>query len=125
MDTHSKGLTGATLKVLDLKRGSYGFFSARPSNKLAEKEGTSLIYKLYCLAEYQREGARTDFGGKRALSGQRCGATRSDGAGLPPRFLASPWQPQSINRLSLPARVFRAGRGRGEWGQVVFSKAVR
>jgi hypothetical protein len=39
--------------------------------------------------------------------------------------LVSPWQPQSINRLSLPARVFRAGRGRGEWGQVVFGKAVR
>ena len=66
-----------------------------------------------------------DFGGKRALSGQRCGATRSDGAGLPPMVFGKPRQPQSINRLSLPARVFRAGRGRGEWGQVVFGKAVR
>jgi hypothetical protein len=36
-----------------------------------------------------------------------------------------PLQAQSINALSLPARVFRAGRGRGEWGQVVFGKAVR
>ncbi len=29
------------------------------------------------------------------------------------------------NALPLPARVFRAGRGRGEWGQEVFGKAVR
>jgi len=37
----------------------------------------------------------------------------------------APLQAQSINALPLPARVFRAGRGRGEWGQVVFGKAVR
>jgi hypothetical protein len=37
----------------------------------------------------------------------------------------APSQAQSINALPLSARVFRAGRGRGEWGQVVFGKAVR
>jgi hypothetical protein len=37
----------------------------------------------------------------------------------------APFQAQSINALPLPARVFCAGRGRGEWGQVVFGKAVR
>ena len=36
-----------------------------------------------------------------------------------------PLQAPSINALPLPARFFRAGRGRGEWGQVVFGKAVR
>ena len=34
-------------------------------------------------------------------------------------------QAQSINALPLSARVFRAGRGRGEWGQAVFGKAVQ
>ena len=37
----------------------------------------------------------------------------------------SPLQAPSINALPLPARVFCAGRGRGEWGQVVFGTAVR
>jgi hypothetical protein len=37
----------------------------------------------------------------------------------------APLQAQSINALPLPAHGFRAGRGRGEWGQVVFGKAVR
>ena len=37
----------------------------------------------------------------------------------------APLQAQSLNALPLPAQVFRAGRGRGEWGQVVFGKAVR
>ncbi len=37
----------------------------------------------------------------------------------------APLQAQSINALPLRARGFRAGRGRGEWGQVVFGKAVR
>jgi len=37
----------------------------------------------------------------------------------------APLQAQSANALPLPARVFRAGRGRGEWGQEVFGKAVR
>jgi len=32
---------------------------------------------------------------------------------------------RALNALPLPARVFRAGRGRGEWGQEVFGKAVR
>ena len=31
----------------------------------------------------------------------------------------------ALNALPLPAHVFRAGRGRGEWGQEVFGKAVR
>jgi hypothetical protein len=37
----------------------------------------------------------------------------------------APLQAQSLNAPPLPAQVFRAGRGRGEWGQVVFGKAVR
>jgi hypothetical protein len=52
-------------------------------------------------------------------------ATRNDGPGLPPRSLIgtdAPMQAQRINALPLPARVFRAGRGRGEWGQVVSVK---
>jgi hypothetical protein len=36
-----------------------------------------------------------------------------------------PCRLRAINALPLPAHVFRAGRGRGEWGQVVFGKAVR
>ena len=39
--------------------------------------------------------------------------------------LARPCRLGAINALPLPAHVFRAGRGRGEWGQVVFGKAVR
>jgi hypothetical protein len=39
--------------------------------------------------------------------------------------LVRPSRLRAINALPLPARVFRAGRGRGEWGQVVFGKAVR
>jgi hypothetical protein len=38
---------------------------------------------------------------------------------------ARPCRPRAVNALPLPARVFRAGRGRGEWGQEVFGKAVR
>ncbi|SRR5258708_37628835 len=37
----------------------------------------------------------------------------------------APLQAQSINALPLSAQVFRAGRGRGEWGQEVFGTAVR
>jgi hypothetical protein len=40
-------------------------------------------------------------------------------------FGDAPLQAQSINAHPLPAHVFCAGRGRGEWGQVVFGKAVR
>lgn len=36
-----------------------------------------------------------------------------------------PCRLRALNALPLPAHVFRAGRGRGEWGQVVFGKAVR
>jgi hypothetical protein len=36
-----------------------------------------------------------------------------------------PCRLRALNALPLLARVFRAGRGRGEWGQVVFGKAVR
>jgi hypothetical protein len=36
-----------------------------------------------------------------------------------------PCRLRAVNALPLPAQVFRAGRGRGEWGQVVFGKAVR
>jgi hypothetical protein len=40
-------------------------------------------------------------------------------------FGDAPSQAQSINALPLSARAFRAGRGRGEWGQAVFGAAVR
>jgi hypothetical protein len=36
-----------------------------------------------------------------------------------------PCRLRALNALPLPARFFRAGRGRGEWGQVVFGKAFR
>ena len=36
-----------------------------------------------------------------------------------------PCRLRALNALPFPARVFRAGRGRVEWGQVVFGKAVR
>jgi hypothetical protein len=32
---------------------------------------------------------------------------------------------RAVNALPLPAHVSCAGRGRGEWGQVVFGRAVR
>jgi hypothetical protein len=98
MNTHSKGLTDENLQVLDLKRGSYGSFRKVP-------EWTSAASGLCPGNAAERPGA----------TGLVCRRG----------FLVSPWQPQSINRLSLPARAFRAGRGRGEWGQVVFGKAVR
>ena len=43
-------------------------------------------------------------------------------------FVIGPVRPRrlrALNALPLPARVFRAGRGRGEWGQVVLGKAFR
>ena len=98
MDTHSKGLTDANLQVLDLKRGFYGSFRKVP-------EWTSAASGL--------------------CPGNDCGATRSDGAGLPPRIFGKPLAAPEHKPAPLPARVFRAGRGRGEWGQVVFGKAVR
>jgi hypothetical protein len=36
-----------------------------------------------------------------------------------------PCRLRAINALPLPAHIFRAGRGRGEWGQAIFGKAVR
>ncbi|SRR6266404_5515569 len=45
--------------------------------------------------------------------------------GKEPDLGDAPSQAQSINALPFPARVFRAGRGRGEWGQRVFGRAVR
>jgi len=36
-----------------------------------------------------------------------------------------PGRPRALNALPLPARAFRAGRGRGEWGQAVFGKVFR
>jgi hypothetical protein len=36
-----------------------------------------------------------------------------------------PCRLRAVNALPLPAHVFGAGRGRGEWGQVVFGRAVR
>jgi hypothetical protein len=54
-----------------------------------------------------------DFGGKRALSGQRCGATRSDGAGLPPRVfgkpLAAPEHKPALSPCACLSRGERAG----------------
>ncbi len=37
----------------------------------------------------------------------------------------APLQAQSDKCAPSPRACFRAGRGRGEWGQVVFGKAVR
>jgi hypothetical protein len=75
-----------------------------------------------------------NFGGRlaqiRATPALRPGATSLSSAeelnrGKESDLGDAPLQAQSINALPLPARVFRAGRGRGEWGQVVFGKAVR
>ncbi|SRR6266404_2776116 len=115
MNTHSKGFTDANFQVLDLKRGFCGLFSAS-NNKLAEKEGTSVIYALYCLAEDQQEGARIDFGGKWALSGQRCGATRSDGAGLPPRVFGKPQAAPERKPALSPCACFSRGERAGGVG---------
>jgi hypothetical protein len=120
MDTHSKGLTDVNLQVLDLKRASYGFISASPSNKLGEKEGTSVIDALYRLAGRCPMG----FGGKRALSGQRCGATRSDGAGLPPRIFGKPLTAPE-HKPALPSALTLRGRERGGWACVVCGKVLR
>lgn len=35
-----------------------------------------------------------------------------------------PCRPRAINALPLPAHVFRAGRGRGEWGQLAAGELV-
>lgn len=35
-----------------------------------------------------------------------------------------PCRPRAINALPLPARAFRAGRGRGEWGQLAAGELV-
>jgi len=35
-----------------------------------------------------------------------------------------PCRPRAINALPLPARVFRAGRGRGEWGELAAGERV-
>jgi hypothetical protein len=40
-------------------------------------------------------------------------------------FGVRPCRLRAVNAPPLLARVFRAGRGRGEWGQVVFGRAVR
>ena len=39
--------------------------------------------------------------------------------------LVRPCRLRAVNALPLPAHVFCAGRGRGEWGQVVFGKVLR
>jgi hypothetical protein len=110
MDTHSKGLTEASLQVLDLKRASYGFISPSPSNKLAEKKGTSVIDAIYRLAGR----CPMDFGGKRALPGQRCGANRSDGAGLPLRIFGKPLAAPE-HKPARPSALSLRGRERGGW----------
>jgi hypothetical protein len=89
MDTHSKGLTDANLQVLDLKRGFHGSFRKVPE---------------------------WNFGGKRALSGQRCGATRSDGAGLPPRVFGKPLAAPEHKPALSPCACFSRGERAGGVG---------
>ena len=57
-----------------------------------------------------------DFGGKRALSGQRCGATRSDGAGLPPRVFGKPLAAPEHKPALSPCACFSRGERAGGVG---------
>ena len=80
------------------------------------------------LSEEFRDELRWKTGANPANAGVQTGATSlvfRRGVGLGKGMGFVPLQAQSLNALPLPARVFRAGRGRGEWGQVVFGKEVR
>jgi hypothetical protein len=120
MDTHSKGLTDVNLQVLDLKRASYGFFSASPSNKLAEERRHLCNRRALSLGRKVPNGLRRQAGFVRAT-------LRSD----PERrgwFAAEDFcKPLTApeHKPALPSALSLRGRERGGWACVVCRKVLR
>ena len=93
MNTHSKGLTGANLQVLDLKRVPYGLFSANSAtNWLRKPEWTSAANGLFPGNASERPGATGWFA--------------ADGLGKP---LAAPEHKPALSPCACFSRGERAG----------------